>query len=108
MEALKVLGQLSPAATTLTDLYTVPALTMVTVSSFVVCNQNGGAGSFRMSVAVGGAADNVKQYLFYDAPISGNGTVSAVLGITLGAGDVVRVYASATGFSFNLFGVEVQ
>jgi hypothetical protein len=30
-----------------------------------------------------------------------------VLGLTLGAGDVVRVYTDTTNVSFSLFGVEV-
>jgi hypothetical protein len=107
-EALKVLGQVSPAATTLTALYTVPAATSATSSTLVVCNQNATAITFRISVAVAGAADNVKQYVAYDARLIPNSSITLTLGITLATTDLVRVYASATGVSFNLFGVEVS
>jgi hypothetical protein len=35
----KVLGQLNPAATTPTTLYTVPASTSTVVSTITICNQ---------------------------------------------------------------------
>jgi len=107
-EVLKVLAQLNPAATTLTALYTVPALTSATVSTLAVCNRSASSVTFRTSVAVAGAADDVKQYLFYDVVLTKNSTFTATIGVTLGAADVVRVYASTTGLSFSLFGVEVS
>lgn len=102
----KILGQSKPSATTLTDVYTVPALTQATVSTITVCNQSATATSFRISVAVGGAADNTKQYLYYDVAIAGNDTFACTFGITLGAADVVRCYATLATLSFNIFGVE--
>lgn len=106
-ETLKVLGQSSPAATTLTPLYTVPGATQAAASTLIVCNQNSSPQSFRVSVAVAGAADDPSQYLFFDLTIAGNDTFAATIGISLGATDVVRVYASATGLSFSLYGAEV-
>lgn len=104
-ETLKVLGQSKPLATTLTDAYTVPALTTAVVSSIVICNQ-GAATSFRISVAVAGLADTAKQYLFYDTAIAANTTYTVTIGISLGAADVVRVYNTLATLSFNIFGVE--
>jgi hypothetical protein len=107
-EALKVLAQLE-GSTTLSALYTVPAATQATVSSFVVCNRTSATRTFRMSIAVAGAADDAKQYLYFDVTLTKNNTFAATLGITLGATDVVRVQASAnTSLSFSLFGVEVS
>jgi len=40
-DSLKVLGQLDPAATTVTVLYTVPNMTQTTVSSIVAANRIG-------------------------------------------------------------------
>lgn len=102
----KVLGQSNPVATTLTDAYTVPALTTTTVSTIVVANRSAVGTSFRISVAVAGAADNNAQYLYYDVPIGGNDTFAATLGVTLGIADVVRVYATLATLSFNIFGIE--
>ncbi len=104
--ATKVLGQLNPSATTLTDLYTVPLATKTTCTSIVVANRSATPTSFRISVAKAGAADDAKQYLYYDVPISANDTFIATIGITLETTDVVRVYAGAATLSFNLFGIE--
>jgi hypothetical protein len=107
-EVLKVLGQSDPAATTLTDLYTVPADTAAVCSTLVICNRNSGNRSVRVSVAPGGAVDSDEQYLIYDLSIFGQSSEFYTLGITLATTDVVRVYASATGVSFNLFGTEID
>ena len=104
----KVLGQSNPAATTATTLYTVPASTQAVVSTITIANQAATAGTYRISVRVAAAADNAKQYLIYDASLSANSTDTITLGITLGAADVVTVYASTTNFSFNAFGTELS
>ena len=106
--APKVLGQSSPSATTLTDIYTVPSATSAAVSSGVICNRNGSADSFRVSVAPAGASDSNEQYIYYDVPISGKDTFIFTVGITLATTDVVRVYSTNGYCSFNLFGSEVS
>lgn len=107
-DVIKVLGQLAAAATTTETLYTVPSLTQTTCSSLVVCNRTAGAIAFRISVHVAGAGADDKQYLYYDKSAAANDTFSAVLGLTLGEGDVVKTYAASTGLTFNLFGVETS
>lgn len=106
-DTLKVLGQSNPLAATATDLYTVPGATSTTASSISVCNQSNAAGSFRVSVAVAGAAEVAKQFLYYDLAIAAKDTFIATIGLTLATTDVVRVYASHDAMSFNLFGVEI-
>ena len=105
-DTFKVLGQVNPAATTLTTLYTVPASTSATISSIVVCNQST-ATTFRISVQVAAAVDNAKQYLYYDVAIPANETFIATVGITLATTDVVKCYAGSANLSFNLFGVQI-
>jgi len=106
-EVRKILGQAALAATTLTDCYTVPALTQVVNSSVFICNQSGALRSFRASVAIAGAADTPAQYLYFNQTLPKDTTYVFTTGITLGPGDVVRVYASGTGLSVNIFGVEL-
>lgn len=106
-DTLKVLAQSLPSATTLTDVYTVPGATSATISSVVICNQSSTATTFRLSVAVAGAADATKQYIYYDVDLAGNDTFIATIGITLAATDVVRGYSGNGSISFQLFGVEV-
>lgn len=104
-DTLKVLAQLTPSATTETDFYTAPSA--ATVSSIVVCNRGSSSTTFRISVAVAGAAANNKQYLYYDITIPANDTFIATIGLTLANTDVIRVYAGNSNLSFNAFGVEV-
>ena len=105
-DALKVLGQLDPSATTTTTLYTVPDKTMTTVSSIVAANRSGSAITFRLSVHVEGASADDKQYLYYDKSVAANDSLTIVIGITLNQTDVVKVYTSAVNMSFNMFGCE--
>ena len=104
----KVLAQSKPTAATLTNAYTVPALTQTTVSSLVVANQTATATAFRISVAIGGAADTPAQYLYYDIAIPANDTFVATVGVTLGAGDIIRVRNTLANLSFNFYGVEIS
>jgi hypothetical protein len=106
-ETIKVLGQANPSATTLTDVYTVPASTVAVLSTVVVCNRGGAGIAFRVSVAVAGASDSNEQYLYYDEALAANTTVEKKLGVTLGAADVVRVYVDTATMSVNVFGVEI-
>jgi len=103
----KVLGQVNPAATTATTLYTVPASTQTIVSTLTVTNQTATAGTYRISLRVAAAADNAKQYIAYDVSLPGNASDTLTLGVTLGATDVITVYASAATSSFNAFGSEI-
>lgn len=103
----KVLGQSAPSATTETDLYTVPASTETIVSTITVANRSSTAATFRISVSVNGSATATKDYIYYDAAISGNQTGAFTLGLTIDSTDKIRVYASSANLSFNLFGSEI-
>ena len=105
-DAIKVLGQVAPSATTTTVLYTVPNLAQKTVSSLVICNRNSGNQTFRVSIHVAGAGADNKQFIFFDKEITANNTLTVVIGITLNQADVVKVYSSTSDMSFNIFGVE--
>ena len=103
----KVLAQSNPAATTATDIYTVPAATQAVLSTLVVANQATAAATYRVSIRVAGAASAAKQFIAYDVTVQANDSTAITIGATLGAGDVVTVYGSSASLSFNLFGSEV-
>jgi len=103
----KVLGQSAPAATTPTDLYTVPAVTSAVCSSIIITNRSASVDAFRVSIAVAGAVTSNKDYIYYDVAIAGNDTFIATIGITLATTDVVRVYSTGGNLSFNLSGSEL-
>lgn len=105
----KVLGQQAPAATTATDLYTVPGATQAVVSSIIVCNRSSSAtATFRISVSVAGAATTNKDYVYYDLIIGQSDTFIATIGLTLGATDKIRIYASTANLSFTAVGSEIS
>jgi len=105
---IKILGQSSPGAASLTTLYTVPALTSTVCSSIVVCNRSATATSFRIAARLAGAAISNEMYLYYDVTIAGNDTFIATIGMTLAKTDVISVYSTLATLSFNLFGQEVS
>ena len=107
-DSIRVLGQLSPSASTLTTLYTVPSLKKATISSFYAANRESTATTIRASVAVTGETDSLKQYIYYDIELPENETFVATVGITMSETDVFRVYSPSSGVSFNLFGVETS
>jgi hypothetical protein len=106
-QTYKVLGQSAPSATTETDLYTVPAATQTVISTFTVANRAATEATFRVSISVAGAATANKDYLYYDVLLNENTTAAFTLGLTIGATDKIRVYASSADLSFSLFGSEI-
>jgi hypothetical protein len=103
----KVLGQSAPAATTNTDLYTVPAATSAVCSTLAIANR-GVSTTFRVAVRPAGATIANQHYIVYDSTISAGDSVFLTLGITLATTDVLTVYAGTTGLSFSLFGSEIS
>lgn len=106
-EAYKVLGQAALAATTLTDVYTVPALTSAVVSSVVLCNRSATPTTARVAVSPAGASIDNKHYVAYDIELLGNESIALTLGITLATTDILRAYAAAATVSVNVFGTEI-
>lgn len=103
----KVLGQSNPSATTATTLYTVPASTQAVVSTIVIANLTSSAATFRISVRPAGAAQTNAMYVAYDITVGASDSTALTLGITLGATDVITVYASTANLSFTAFGSEI-
>lgn len=107
-ENLKILGQATPAATTNTVLYTVPASRQTVVSTIAVCNRGAVNATFRLIVQLAAETASVssEQYIAYDTIVAKNDTTFITVGITLSAGDQIQVYSSNTDLSFNAFGSE--
>lgn len=105
-DSLKILAQTSPLSNTLTNLYVVPSGKSCSVSSITVCNA-GTAAKFRISAAPSGAANDQSQYLYWDQDLDANSTFVITIGISLSAGDIIRVYSNNALTSFNIFGVEI-
>jgi len=104
----KVLGQSAPSATTNTDVYTVPSATKAVISTIVITNQSGSAGTFRLAVRPDGATIEQKHYLAYDIPVAANDSTTLTLGVTMDAADVLTAYCSSANMSINVFGSEIS
>jgi hypothetical protein len=103
--AYKVLGQVNPAANTLTTAYTAAA--QAVISTISVCN-TGTSASYRIAVRVAGAAIDPKQYIVYNTVVDGSDSAFLTLGITMASTDVISVYATTSTLSFNVFGSEIS
>lgn len=104
--AYKVLGQVNPAATTATTLYTVPSAKMTVLSNITVCNTSAATKTFRIAIRPDGAALSTTHYIAYDTSIPANSTITYANGYTMDAADVVTVYASDTSLVFSAYGSE--
>lgn len=104
--AYKVLGQVSPSATTATTLYTASSVQAV-ASTLSVCNR-GAPTNYRVAVRPAGASLANLHYIVYDSVINANDTVFLTIGVTLASTDVVTVYAGTANLSFSLFGSEIS
>lgn len=106
--AYKILGNINPAATTATTLYTVPAATSTIISTINICNQAATSGTFRIALRPAGATLSSSQYIAYDMTIPANDAIALTMGITMATTDVITVYASSATMSFLAFGTEVS
>ena len=105
---VKVLGQSAPAATTNTNVYTVPSATQAVLSTVVIANRGSSAGSFRLAVRPAGATIANQHYLAFGVPIAANDSTTLTLGITMDATDVLTFQASTADMSVNVFGTEIS
>ena len=101
-------GSATLAATTNTNLYTVPASTAAVVSTITVANLVGTAGTFRIAIRPAGAAIATQHYIAYDVTLGALDTTTLTLGITLATTDIITVYTSASTMAFSVFGSEID
>lgn len=102
--ATGILGQSSPAATTNTTVYTVPASKTATFN-INVCNRDSNAITVRLAIASTATPGN-EEWIEYDASIPANGVLERT-GIVAQPGERVVAYVSAATASVNVYGYEV-
>ena len=105
----KVLGQLNPAATTESTLYTPSGTASAVVSTIAICNQAATAATYRIAIWPNGTSSSTSvNWLTYGTTVNANDTTFFTLGITLEHGATIRVYASSANLSFSAFGSEIS
>lgn len=104
----KVLGQASPGANTVTDLYAVPANTQAVISSIVICNRDNSNNTFRIAVRPANTTLANQHYISFDTDVPARDTISLTLGISLGNTDVITVNTMSGNLSYSAFGAEIS
>lgn len=98
-----------PAATTNTNLYTVPGTSQLRLASLSACNRSAAAVTIRVGFDVAGGGTNTpndSEWLYYDFIIDANSThlLDVAIGMVISQNTDVVVYASASDMSFILTG----
>jgi hypothetical protein len=106
-ENFKILGQSAPAATTDTNLYTVPANTQAIISTIVIANRSLNLAAYRIAARPAGATIADQHYIAYDVSVAGGDSTTITLGLTLDATDVITVRSTSNTLSFSVFGSEI-
>jgi len=107
-EVYKILGQMKPAAVTITIGYAVPASTSTIVSSLTICNTNSTSDTVRVYVVPSAGGPTTTNALYYELPLTGHNTFVATLGLTLATGDELQVRSTTGNTNFQFFGTEVS
>ncbi len=106
-KSYKVLGQINPAATTASAIYTVPAATESVLSTITVSNIGATAATYRLYIRPNDEALANKHYIVYDSTVPANDSIMLTLGLTMDASDKIYGYASTASVAFGVFGSEI-
>lgn len=98
------LGRAAPAADTLTTLYTVPINKVATFNVLAV-NRANSAVSLRVAISLTAVPDD-KDWVEYDALLSGKGAILERFGLIAGAGERIIVWSDGAAVSWRVNGFE--
>ena len=98
------LGTADLAATTITDVYTVPASTL-TSCNINICNRNATAIAIRIAVSDTTVTQGVDEFLVYDKSISANDSAQ-ITANTLDATKIITAYSDTANVSIVVMGIE--
>lgn len=103
-----IIGQISPAATTLTLLYQVIEPGTTKVGSLLICNTTAGSVTVRVNLAMGGGVPGTAGYVIYNHAIPAYDSVewSPTSEVTLQSMDSIWVYASDADVAFHVLGTK--
>lgn len=106
-ESFESLGQVRPAANTLTDVFTVDDNEQNIVSSVIIANLSRQVDYYWISHALEGAVDDPAQYIASEAIVNPNDSFTLTLGLTLAGTDVIRAKSQNGNIAFNFYGVRL-
>lgn len=105
----KILGQVRPAVTTVTDLYVVPASTEAVISTITATNVDGVASDISVYVVAAAGSASAANALVFQAELGANTVQAFTIGITLAAAQKLVVQsATASAVTYQAFGSELS
>lgn len=97
------------AVTTYATLYgPVPSSTAAIVSTIAVCNTAAAQATFRIGIMGTAGTPAAAEWFSYDTVVAANDTTTITAGLTLSAGQYIRVSSSANTVTFSAYIAEVS
>lgn len=107
-ETYKILGQISPSANTLTNLYVTATATSAVVGTISMHNFSDANASYSLIVRPINEALNGKHYIVRGGIIPGRELVTITGAVTMNADVILAANTNSSSISFNAYGVEVS
>jgi hypothetical protein len=102
--AAGLLGKANLSATTITNIYTVPASTVATCN-ILVCNRNSSAVVVRLALSASAGVQATDEFIEYDITIPANGVLERTA-IMLQAAKIVTAYSDTANVTVIVDGFE--
>jgi hypothetical protein len=85
-----------------------PEATAAVISTIAICNTDASSATYRIGLDTEEGTPGASEWIVYGATVSANDTVFLTVGMTLAAGQYVRVSSSANTVVFSAFVSEIS
>ena len=106
-QTYKILGQIRPAANTLTNIYVTGASTSAIVGTLQIVNSTTSSRLYQLKVRPINEASNAKHTIVYAGAVAAQDTVSITGGIVMGPNTILAANVTALALTFSAYGVEI-
>jgi hypothetical protein len=107
-QTYKILGQITPSANVITNIYVTGASTSAVIGSLIITNTTTNLNlPYQLHVRPINETLNVKHLLTYHIGVPPANTVIVNGGITMGPNTILAVNVVTTGINFQAYGVEI-
>jgi len=96
------------STSTYATLYTVPATKSAVISTISISNQASTDATYRIGIVDSDIDPTVTDWLVYDSTVAGNDSTFVTVGITLTAGQYLKISSSANTTTFMCFISEIS
>lgn len=107
-QSYKILGQVSPTANTLSNVYVTPNSTEGVVNSVIIANRSSSNASFSLIVRPVYESINDKHYIVRGCVIPASDTLTMTLSLTLQNNVILAANTNSSNLSFGAYGVEIS